>query len=271
MRRRLANGIFIPSSLVPFISCFLIAGATPARGETTYDWPTLQKIRRIAVVPPFFYARPESGKPDEEHAEFRSQMRALSATVAVAAQRDLAEGDRFQLVSPDAVRQALRALRWRANDLFTGLPSWETHGRPSAAKTFMKNVAPGKEPWPQPNAARIARLARKLDVDGVVVGTMREPISVGAGILIRHDENIPNPINLSVRRMRDHVDSPRIHAALIARSGSLAWSDDLMAGHPRTKRRTMKTLALDWQEATQEVVQLMADSLFRLPPPEKKK
>jgi hypothetical protein len=248
----------------------LVTAPRPVGSETTYAWPILQKIRRIAVVSPFFYARPYAPS-NEERDEFIRQAPALAAVVARTTQRDLAEDNRFVLVPPEAVRRALRELHWTDRDLFTGFPGPSARARRSGIGAMQHNIAPGKEPWPAPNLARIARLASKLGVDGVVVGTMREPISVGAGIVVRHDDYSLNPINVGMRRVRDHVDSPRIHAALVSRSGEIAWSDDLLAEHPRTKRRTSKTLAIDWQEATQEVVQLMADSLLRLPPPEQQK
>jgi hypothetical protein len=58
-----------------------------------------------------------------------------------------------------------------------------------------------------------------------------------------------------------------VKAYLITRQGTIAWQDEAMADHPRTKQRTTRTLLIDWQEATEEVAQQLADSLMRLPPP----
>jgi hypothetical protein len=42
-----------------------------------------------------------------------------------------------------------------------------------------------------------------------------------------------------------------------------------MADNPRTKPSTPRTMLVDWREATEQVAGQLADSLLRMPPPDR--
>ncbi len=160
----------------------------------------------------------------------------------------IAAGRVYQVVPESEAQAALRGLRWQPRDLF------QERGA----------IVRGK--FPTPDVKHIQQLAKRLKVDGVVVAAMREPASIGDGIRLPYELWMVNPFNMGVRRRLPHVLSPRIQAFLITADGETAWQDEQVADHPRTTPRTLKTLLVDWQEATEQAAQQLADSLHRQPP-----
>ncbi|HZO88163.1 MAG TPA: hypothetical protein VFB38_07460 [Chthonomonadaceae bacterium] len=220
--------------------------------DTVYRWEALQKVRRIAVVPPFFCTEtPPPKLADGKDHPYQSTLQSLTQVMRTTLPVLLSEQGRFRVAPLDLTDRALKALRWTPCDLFAN-----------------KGIAQGRQ-WPAPDLKRIVLLAKRLKVDAVFVGTMREPASIGEGMQFHHEAWDPNPLNWGLERIHAHVVSPRVQAFLITRDGVIAWTDEQMAEHPRTRQRTTRTLLVDWQEATQQVAQQLADSLLRLPPPER--
>lgn len=227
--------------------------ACGARADAAYNWSALEGVRRIAVVSPFFCATTgvKQGKPEDEKF-YLERLNRLAAVMKQELPARLGDLSRFRVVPAKDVDSALRGLRWTARDLFAN--KGETNGKV----------------WPALELGRVRALAKRLKVDAVFVGAMRDPASIGEGLRLHHDSWNPNPLNWGIQRNRAHVLSPRVQAFLITKNGVTAWKDEQMADHPRTKPSTPKTLAIDWIEATQQVAQQLADSLNRLAPPNAK-
>jgi hypothetical protein len=156
---------------------------------------------------------------------------------------------RFVLVPQAVVERELHKLHWSAADLFEN-----------------KGVGGGKA-GPQPDKAHIAIIANRIGVDALIVGCLHEPASIGAGPKLHHEIWNANPLNISVKRMRAHVISPRVQAYLVTKDGRIVWKDEQMADHPRSSPKTSRTLLIDWTEVTSQVAGQIADSLLRMPPP----
>ena len=150
----------------------------------------------------------------------------LADVMAASLPDRLAEGGRFTVVPAPFVQQALRTLHWQARDLF--LPSHDARTK-----------------FPTPDATRLQQLARRLHVDAVLVGAMREPASIGDGLRLPFENWKNNPLDVGVRRTRAHVLSPRIRAFLVTAQGGIVWQDEQMADHPRTTPHTTRTLLVD--------------------------
>ncbi len=175
-------------------------------------------------------------------------LQTLTATLKTALPESIAAGRTYQVIPDGDVQAALRKLRWQSRDLFA------LQGKPTQGK------------FPPPDTKHIQKLAQLLHVDGVIVSAMREPASVGDGLRLPYELWMVNPFDFGVRRRTAHVLSPRVQAFLITADGKTAWQDEQAADHPRTTPRTLNTLLVDWQEATEQVAQQLADSLNRLPP-----
>jgi hypothetical protein len=243
--------IFKSMTVLGVIGGALLCGAAAHALDAKRDWMTLESVRRIAIISPFFCTETLTRKPaDAEGKAYQSDLRALEATMRKSLPRSLAEPGRYRIAPPALTARALRALHWTPRDLFAA------------------NGVARKGDWPAPDLQRIAKVAQRLNVDAIFLGTMREPASIGDGLRFHHDNWNPNPLNWGFQRIRPHVLSPRVRAFLVTRNGTVVWQDEQMADHPRTKQRTERTLLLDWQEATAQVAQQLADSLYRLPPPD---
>src|SRR5262249_49399223 len=151
---------------------------------------------------------------------------------------------------PALVERTLRALHWTQCDLFL-------------------DKAALKGNWPTPDMKRLTLLAKRLNVSAIFIGTMRDPADIKDGFRLHPELASANLVKLSLKHYRAHVLSPRVQAFLVTRDGKTAWQDEQMADHPRTRPNTLRTLRVDWQEATEQVAQQLADSLRRLPPPKK--
>lgn len=218
----------------------------------TYHWEELAHVKRIAVVPPFFCTEAAYKPGDEKERAYQDGLQKLNATMQKALPNFLAEQpDRFRVAPPPLTERALKALHWQPCDLFV-----------NGGK-----LADGR--WPVPDPERIATLAKRLRVDAIVVGSMRDPASIGHGLRIHHNPWSLNPLNWGFQRITPHVLSPRVQAFLITDGGTIAWKDEQMADHPRTSHPNARNLLVDWEEATEQVAQQLADSLLRLPPPGK--
>ena len=175
-------------------------------------------------------------------------LQTLTETLRAALPESIGNGHTYQVIPETDVQTGLRKLRWQTRDLFQG------------------RGLPAKSKFPDPDIKHIQKLAQILHVDGVVVASMREPASIGDGLRLPYELWLVNPFNLSTRRVRAHVLSPRVQAFLITSQGVTAWQDEQAADHPRATPRTLKTLLIDWEEATEQVAQQLADSLHRQPP-----
>ena len=123
-----------------------------------------------------------------------------------------------------------------------------------------------QEEWLRPDLHRISLLARRQHVDGVLLVEMRQPGSAGESLRVYHDPLSLNLLNFSLQRVKPHVLSPRLRAVLVTQSGNIAWQDDEVAFHPRSRPPTMRTLRADWEDATASAAQQLADSLLRAEP-----
>lgn len=227
-------------------------GCTTAQAaDAKYDWDRLDRIQKIAIVAPFFCTEQATPKPAAEtERDYQKKRQTLLLAMRKTLARRMTEQQRFRALPLDKTESGLKTAHWTACDLFA------------------RQAALDGKTWPIPDTARIAALARRLKVDAILIGTMRDPASIGDGFQIHHETWNVNPLNLSLKRIRSHVVSPRCQAFLVTASGEIAWKDEQMADHPRTNPRTDKTLWIDWQEATEQVAQQLADSLLRMPPPE---
>lgn len=220
--------------------CHALHAAKPA-----LDRAALAGVKRIAVVTPFFCTQTLLREPKNEAQEtYCDTLRMLETTIQERLPVSLAELGRFRVAPPALTARALRALGWNVQDLY-------------------EEEASLYGPWPRLDAARAAKLAKKLKVDAVLVAAMREPASTREGYQIRRNQFDLNPLNFSFQRYPNHVVSPRVQAFLVQSNGKIIWRDEQMAEHPRTKPSTMKTLCVDWQEATLHVAQKLTDNLIR--------
>jgi hypothetical protein len=201
--------------------------------------------KRVAPVPTHVPPATNMSTPASTEAFYRDALKSLTEVMGTSLPDRLTEGGRFTVVPAKFVQQALRGLHWQARDLF--LPSGS-----------------GNAKFPTPDTERLQQLARKLHVDAVFVGTMREPASIGDGLRLPFEMWRINPLDLGIKRTRAHVLSPRVRAFLVTAQGGIAWEDEQMADHPRTTPHTTRTLLVDWQEATEQVAQQLADSLHAL-------
>jgi hypothetical protein len=229
----------------------LLSGASAARAaDPKYEWMALRQVRRIAIVSPYFCSDALRDKPtDLQSRAYQKEMQTLTDTLRRTLPHCLAEQNRFQIAPVETTERTLRNLRWSPRDLFYYGGRCE------------------ERQWPAPDRKRIATLAKRLKVDALFVGAMHEPASVGDSVQLHHGIGDPNPLDWKLQRIRPHVLSPRVQAFLVTQQGVLAWQDEQVADHPRTKQHTTRTLLIDWQEATEQVAQQLADSLLRLPPP----
>ncbi len=229
----------------------LLASSKAAQAvDPKYNWPALQQVHRIGVIIPYFCTSTPDSKPaNAQDRAYQQGLNALETSMRKALSRCLAEGDRFRVMPLPMMDRVLRRLHLMPRNLF-----------------LQSGLAQGKQ-WPAPDVKRIAALAKRLNVDAIFVGSMREPASIGDSMQFHHEAWNPNPLAWNLQRIRPHVVSPRVQAFLITKQSVIAWQDEEMADHPRTKQRTARTLLIDWQEATEEVAQQLADSLLRLPPP----
>lgn len=245
------SAILKSMTLLGVIGSALLCGAMASALDAKRDWTTLESVRRIAIISPFFCTETLTRKPaDTEDRAYQSDLRSLEKTLRRSLPRSLAEPGRYRIAPPALTARVLRVLHWQPCDLFAD------------------NGVARKGDWPAPDLRRIAKVAQRLNVDAIFIGTMREPASIGDGLRFHHETWNPNPLNWGFQRIRSHVLSPRVRAFLVTRNGAIVWQDEQMADHPRTKERTERTLLLDWQEATTQVAQQLADSLYRLPPPD---
>lgn len=240
--------IHIVGLLASLSVLFALPSRCGAEDVARYDWQRLAGVSRIAYINPDFVRNQRADKDTGPDVEYRKILTDLRATLQEAMQRRLAGQTRFHCSSTAEVQRAMRSLRWISSNLF------EANAARSAKGRF------------RPEGRRIMTLARKLNVDAVLVGVMFEPASIGDSVNLRHSNWDINPLNVGVHRIKTHVISPRVQAYLISADGRLLWQDEQMADHPRSKPRSMHTLKIDWIEATQQVADQLADSLLRLPP-----
>lgn len=227
----------------------LMTGSS-SRGDAFYDWPVLSGVKTIGFVNPFFRpvdARVEKG--NEAGRGYVTDLQLLRLTLQKSMLERLRQQTRFVLVPQARVEQEFHKLHWTAEDLFE-----------------KRGSIRGKS-WPVPNRRRIAQLAQRIGADALLVGELHPPASIPDGAQLRHEIWNANPLNISLRRMRAHVISPRAQIFMITREGDTVWKDEQMADRPRTNPRTPHTLLLDWQEATAQVASQVADSVLRLQPP----
>ena len=207
--------------------------------------PATVQIELAPLPPKTTSAVPATAADKSFHTQ---TLQTLTSTLHTALPESIGAGNVYRVVPQSDVQAALGRLHWNEHDLF------QERGQPLRGK------------FPVPDVKRIQKLAQMLHVDGVVVTAMREPASIGDGLRLPFELWKVNPFNMGVRRMKAHVLSPRVQAFLITAQGKTAWQDEMAADHPRTTPRTLKTLLVDWQEATEQVAQQLADSLHRQPP-----
>jgi hypothetical protein len=232
------------------VALAVLAAPRSALAGAMYNWSRLSGVEKIGYVNPYF-AGPEPkeeplGDSDRPYAE---KLRRLRLTLQKAFVQRLRGQKRFVAVPQARVERELHRLHWTAADLFADRGMVRGKGRP------------------RPDTARIAWLAQRIGVDALVVGVMYHPASIGEGPKLHHEIWSTNPLNLSVRRVRAHVISPRVQSFLVTTEGITVWRDEQMADHPRSGPRTPRTLLADWIEATAQVANQLADSLLRMPPP----
>ena len=231
-------------------------GGNPARQSENRVTPHATKTAAkstlqpapVRIDPTLPQAKPSVAVTAADNSFHARTLQTLTATLQTALPESIAAGRTYQVIPEGDVQAALRKLRWQSRDLF------QLRGKPAQGK------------FPAPDLKHIQKLAQLLHVDGVIVSTMREPASVGDGLRLPYELWMVNPFDLGVRRRTAHVLSPRVQAFLITAEGKTAWQDEQAADHPRSTPRTLNTLLVDWQEATEQVAQQLADSLNRLPP-----
>lgn len=249
MKRLLKN--VIKSASVLLFAC-LLGQSAPVMADAMHDWDILKRVRRIAIITPYFDAEALSRKPqDEKEKTYQANLRDVKKTFQEALPKCLAGSEQFQVTSAAEVNRALAALHWKPGDL------------------FRKPQAKAKSPWPTPDLVRAAKLAQRLKVDAVFLSAMREPSSIKEGFHFHHETWNANPLNWSLRHVSAHINSPNVQATFITKNAQVAWQDAQMASCPRTKPATMRTLQADLHDATVAVAQQLTDSLLRLPPPDK--
>ena len=202
----------------------------------------------VQIDPTLPQTKPAAAVTEADKSFHTRTLQTLTATLQTALPESIAAGRTYQVLPDGDVQAALRQLRWQSRDLF------QFQGKPTQGK------------FPAPDLKHIQKFAQLLHVDGVLVSAMREPASVGDGLRLPYELWMVNPFDLGVRRRTAHVLSPRVQAFLITAEGKTAWQDEQAADHPRSTPRTLNTLLVDWQEATEQVAQQLADSLNRLPP-----
>lgn len=213
--------------------------------EPMPDRAALKKVKRIAVVAPFFCTDTLLREPQSEARKtYCESLQTLERTIQKRLPVSLAELGRFRVAPPDLTTRSLRALGWNPRDLYE-----------EEAALFGA--------WPRLDTERAAKLAKKLRVDAVLAAAMREPASTKEGYQIARNTWDFNPLSIRFQRYPNHVVSPRVQAFLVNAEGKVLWQDEQMAVQPRTKPHTAKTLCVDWQEATLLVTQHLTENLIR--------
>jgi hypothetical protein len=238
-----------------FMCLFSIALSGWARADAKYDWARLSGVQKVGYVNPYFVPNVRgqdsglSGAEEIKRREHESILRTLRLTLQKSFIERMATQARFVIVPQAVIERELHKLHWGAADLFEN-----------------KGIVKGKA-WPEPDKAHIAIIANRIGVDALIIGCLREPASIGEGPRLHHEVWNANPLNITVKRMRAHVISPRVQAYMVTKEGWVVWKDEQMADHPRTNPRTSRTLIIDWTEVTSQVACQIADSLLRMPPP----
>ena len=217
------------------------AGAT----ELKINREALTKVTRIAIIAPFFCT--DTLKREAKNAgqqQYRETLRMLEETLQHRLPGSLGESQRFRIAPPELVTRKLHVLGWTPQDLY-------------------EDEAALQGKWPVPIPKRAVKLANLLKVDAILFAVMREPASVKEGYQMTRSEWNLNPLNFSLRRFPNHVTSPVVRAFLYNQQGNLVWTDEQIAEYPRTKPNTMRSLRVDWQEATLKVAQQLTDDLMR--------
>ena len=233
---------YLMLTLLVFLS-MIVCEMTRARAETGRNWASLAKIKKIAIVPAFFC---EELRREANDGARRMDLHQLEEAMNRAIYTRLKEQVRYRIYPSEHLLKVMKTLEISPSDL------------------LMKADESKKETWAKPRIFRLKQLAKALNVDAIFVGQMHPPSSIGDSAAMSH--GIVNPLQIGIKRIRPHVVSPRIQGYLVAQNGDIVWKDEQMSDHPRTSPKTMKTLMLDWREATDQAACQLTDSLLRLPP-----
>ena len=226
------------------LNTLLIASSiAPGNADSSRNWKSLNETKKIAVIPFFFCEKASRVQSDKAK---RSGVEGLETTLHRAMSFRLQERKRFKIYPAQRLLKILRSQKTNASDFFA-------NSGKSTGKT-----------WDRPQISKLKALAKSLNVDAILVGEMHQSASIGDSVAMSH--SVINPLDMSVKRVHHHVISPRVQAYLVSKTGAILWSEEQLADHPRSSPRTVKSLKLDLQEATEQVASQLTDSLQRLPP-----
>ncbi len=226
---------------------------SPMRGwsKGNHDWARLASIHRIAVIP-FFYGGHDLDK--------------LAAEAKGKTKRKL-----DLLLEVEQTIHDFLPKQLRADSNFKVTPEASVDRELAALKLINRNVffwdgKPKRKGWPVPDIDVIRTLCRRLHVDALLVGAMKDPITTGSKVNIV--PAYPIPLGFGFEYDPAHVISPHVWAYLITSDGHQAWRDQTAAYHPRIndKASTQRSLLLDWREASELMCQNLIDSITQLPP-----
>ena len=211
--------------------------------DSSRNWKALNETKIIAVIPFFFCEKSSLTQSDKAK---RTELEGLETALYWAVSVRLQERKRFKVFPAQRLLKILKSQKTNASDFFA-----------NSGKSNSKA-------WDRPQISKLKTLAKNLNVDAILVGEMHEPASIGDSAAMSH--SAINPLDMNVKRIHPHVISPRVQGYLVSIDGTIIWSDEQLADHPRSSPRTVKTLKLDLQEATEQVATQLMDSLQRLPP-----